>query len=177
MPVADPTYLTALVARPAGRRDRLRSGRLMRRSSPASPLGEVRPWARRARASRYEDVTLCIALRLAPTRRPSRLVAGDSTSRRSVMPRCKRESRWELGRSCSLRRRSDPGAARPAQAKTCSEMKAFDPDNDGTMDLNEAKARPRGYSRRSIGTRTGLAIRRSSGPHDSQRVEGGRPGQ
>ena len=27
-----------------------------------------------------------------------------------------------------------------AQAKTCSEMKAVDPDNDGTMDLNEAKA-------------------------------------
>jgi Ca2+-binding EF-hand superfamily protein len=26
-----------------------------------------------------------------------------------------------------------------AQAKTCSEMKPFDPDNDGTMDLNEAK--------------------------------------
>jgi Ca2+-binding EF-hand superfamily protein len=27
-----------------------------------------------------------------------------------------------------------------AQEKTCKEMKAFDPDNDGTMDLNEAKA-------------------------------------
>jgi Ca2+-binding EF-hand superfamily protein len=31
--------------------------------------------------------------------------------------------------------------ARPAlaQTKTCSAMKPFDPDNDGTLDLNEAK--------------------------------------